>query len=100
MRMHSVYLGRLHMKEVKIYIVEEDTGRVSINMDWGDWNTGTYKEKLMAVAMQEPMTHMLKTLPIGKMVAHAQADTAEEARRICGLIADVTEAEMEDDDES
>lgn len=84
------------MIEIKINIIEDDTtGRVALNVNWGDWDTSTLNEKLMLAGLHQPMVELLKNLPVGKLVGHAQADTPEEAKRICGLIADIHEAGME-----
>ncbi len=97
MQLHSVYLGRLHMKEIKIYINEQDTGRVSISVDWGDLENGTFKERLTLLSLREQMTGVLKNLPIGKMVGHAQGDSEEEAKMLADLISDVTVEEENDE---
>jgi len=96
-QLHSVYLGRLHMREITIQIVEEENGRIAVNLGWGEWNSGTYRERIMAASMNAPLIELLKNLPVGTLVGHAQADTPEEARRICGLIADVNEANMKEE---
>lgn len=88
------------MIDVTIRIKEEENGRVTLNVSWGDWDAGTTMEKAMAIALRGPMTETLKTLPIsGKMVGYGSGDTPEEASDIASLIADITESEDEDERE-
>jgi len=79
------------MKEIKITINEEDGGRVALNVEWGDWNDGTWKERILCASLHDPMIELFKNLPVGTLAGYAEADTPEEAQHKCELMADIFE---------